>query len=471
MVRVVFMGYLLATKEEGFIKSSSNKVWNNFRYSFQVSRFLIMISKLQKTFDDLAKKGLGEEVNEINYVRGKMINSFILLYTFFILILIVIRIATGALVPLITNVIIAIQMVIAYLLSIKKDPQIGALYFLFTLLAFQLGLLSTEYHITLFLYLAALPILFSLLFDTAIKKRVLFLVTFLLVLAHYYFHKSYDSVIYTYLNIIGISYYIISKFIRLIEKNQTALNQALEEKQLIIEKLNKRNKELEQFNFITSHDLKEPLKTITTYSNLLSNHKDHQLDKLSKDSLHFMQQAANRMTSLIDKIYEHSRIGSMSELSAVNLSNIVKQVKKELLPIIVEQKASITYDPLPTIIGYEKELFMLFHSLLTNAIRFKKKEIPPIILISVIEKERKWEFIIKDNGKGIESRDQDSIFKMFYQLETDKNVSNNGTGLAHCRKIVELHEGAIWVDSIKDRGSSFHFTIQKKLETHLALSL
>ena len=428
-----------------------------------------MISKFKRVFNDLAIKGLDEGLDDVDYVRGKMINTFILVYVLASIPFFVVRLVSGDYLSSFVNFIIISQLLVAYLISVKKDHQTGAVYFLFVLLFFQVMLLFSAFHVNVLFYLAALPVLFALLFNSTSKKNILFIITFCLILVYYFQHHSPFSLVVNYFNITGISYFIISKFVELTEKNQRALNVALEEKQLMIERLHKRNEELEQFNFITSHDLQEPLKTITTYSALLLDKKKDHLDEVSKDSLHFMNQAADRMTGLIHDIFNYSQINKMSLLGPVDIEKIIESVKKDFKKEIEEKKVAILYDKLPIIVGYEKELSLLFHSLISNAIKFSKKEEIPVIQIMATNKEKAWQFIIVDNGIGIEVSDYDKVFKMFHRLQSKASYRGNGAGLAYCHKIVELHEGEIWIDSEVGKGSSFYFTIKKNITDRVLL--
>ncbi len=427
-----------------------------------------MIAKIRNTFNNLSEKGLDKSWSNIEFVRGKMINCFILIYIMTPIPFFFVRFFIGDYKGSMINLFLISQLILAYFISIKKGHQKGAIYLLFVLLLFQIILIFDGVSITAFLYLASLPILFALLFKNSLYKNILFIISFLLILVYYFRHDGHISLVTNYIYIIGVSYFIISRFVRLIEENQNELNIVLEEKQLFIEKLHKRNKELEQFNHITSHDLQEPLKTINTYSDLLLNKKNNQLDQVSKDSLHFMNQAAHRMTGLIHDLFDHNRISNMSQLGSVNLQELVADINREFQQIAEEKKIHVLQEPLPIVIGYEKELRLLFQNLISNAIKFSKKQDNPLIKISAISKADNWLFTIEDNGIGIDTEDYGHIFKMFHRLQPKGNYAGNGAGLAHCHKVVELHQGKIWVDSVIGQGSSFHFTINKSLDKQVS---
>lgn len=234
-----------------------------------------------------------------------------------------------------------------------------------------------------------------------------------------------------------------------IEKRLENFNQELQTK----------NKDLEQFAFVSSHDLQEPLKTVLGFLPLLKEEYESVINEDGKLYLGFIEDACNRMSESVVSLLEYSRIGRNSELEKVDTNLILNDVLKDLKNSIEISSAEITVDQLPEIKGFKTELRLVFQNLLTNAIKFRKKDKNPIIHISAEKKGPEWEFTIKDNGIGIEEKFQDKIFIIFQRLHNRKNYSGSGIGLAHCRKIVELHGGAIWVESKADLGSEFKFTI------------
>ena len=165
------------------------------------------------------------------------------------------------------------------------------------------------------------------------------------------------------------------------------------------------------------------------------------------------------MSKLIKGLLDYSRIGANKELVSVDCDKLVKNVLNDLSAQINETKAEVEVDPLPVLMGYETELYGLFQNLISNAIKFRKKEVKPKIHILAHKREDSWEFGIADNGIGMEPKYQQKIFAIFQRLHLRKEYEGTGIGLAHCQKIVDLHGGKIWVDSQPGAGSTFYFTI------------
>ncbi len=226
-----------------------------------------------------------------------------------------------------------------------------------------------------------------------------------------------------------------------------------------IKALENKNKELEQFAYIASHDLQEPLNTINSFINLFEAENKIKLDEDAKAYLSYIRQSADRMTELITDILEYSRLGGKSQTDSVDCNKIVKDVIDDMKASILETKTNIEVDPLPTINAYPVELRLLFQNLVSNAIKFRKKNTDCIIKISYKKGNGDHHFTVEDNGIGIDEKYKDKIFIIFQRLHGRKQYEGTGIGLAHCKKIVELHHGKIWLESIPDVGSKFHFTI------------
>jgi PAS domain S-box-containing protein len=238
-------------------------------------------------------------------------------------------------------------------------------------------------------------------------------------------------------------------------------------KEIEIEQQNKalikQNKELEQFNYIASHDLQEPLITLIGYSNLLKEEYDTVLDQEGQLFLQFISQSAARMRSLIKGLLEYTRISTAENLFPTNLNNLVHDCISNLTDKINSSDAQITVVPLPTINCSPIYMSSLFQNLLSNAIKFTKKDTPPQITISYEEREQDWLFKVQDNGIGISKKSQTEIFIMFRRLHNQDDYTGHGIGLAHCKRIVELHNGELWLESSTGAGCTFLFTISKML--------
>ncbi len=224
-----------------------------------------------------------------------------------------------------------------------------------------------------------------------------------------------------------------------------------------------KNNELEQFTHIISHDLQEPLLSLISYSKLLEEEYQDKLDEEGKIFVQFINKSAIRMQNLISGLSQLARINKREDILLTDISNLMQEVKDDLSSIINKYNAIITFENLPSIICYPTYIRLLFQNLISNAIKFSKQGIQPKIQISYSEREMDWLFQVKDNGIGIDSKNSQQIFLIFKRLHSDKDYSGNGIGLAHCKKIIEIHNGKIWVDSIVGEGSTFNFTIPKKI--------
>ncbi len=228
------------------------------------------------------------------------------------------------------------------------------------------------------------------------------------------------------------------------------------------EVLESKNKELEQFTYITSHDLQEPLNSILSFSSLLRQSHESKLDKIGKQSVSIIEQSAIRMKEFITSLLEYSRIGREKEKTNVNIPEILNILKTDLFNLIERENASIEYIGQDlTLSAYRTDLIKLFQNLIVNGIKYRKEDESPFIVINVKELDDKYEFSITDNGIGIEEEYFDQIFEVFRRLHTRDQYEGTGIGLAHCKKIVELHHGKIWLESTPGKGSKFYFSISK----------
>jgi len=221
-------------------------------------------------------------------------------------------------------------------------------------------------------------------------------------------------------------------------------------------------RELEQFAYIASHDLQEPLRTISNYSSLFHKQYYGKIDETADKYLHFINRATLRMQSQIKAILDYSRIGHDKEFTLIDCNLLVNSVLYNLEKLIQESNAIIKVSSLPVIYGYN-DLDALFLNLLSNSIKFRDKSIPPRIEINCESVQSEWVFSIKDNGIGIEKQYFDRIFTIFQKLHSPNDFPGTGIGLAHCKKIVEMHGGKIWVTSEYKKGSTFYFSIPKTI--------
>ncbi len=222
------------------------------------------------------------------------------------------------------------------------------------------------------------------------------------------------------------------------------------------------NAELEQFAYIASHDLQEPLRMVTSFLSQLQKKYEGQLDDKAQQYIHFATDGAVRMRQIILDLLEYSRVGRMDyRLEEIDLNELISGITGLYKTLIEETNAVINYGELPTIEAAKTPLQRVLSNLISNAFKYHRKNVPPVIDIKVLEHKSSWEFIIADNGIGIRTQFFDKIFTIFQRLHARDEYSGTGIGLAICKKIVENHGGEIWLTSEEGKGSTFHFTIQK----------
>ena len=245
------------------------------------------------------------------------------------------------------------------------------------------------------------------------------------------------------------------------EKLEQRVAERTKKLEVINKKLEFHINEIEQFTYIATHDLQEPLRTMINFSNLLCEEYIEKLDQDGKKSIEFIATSALRMRTLVRSLLEYSLLGKTSNVTNVDCNQAIKEVISDLRDSIEGSCVKISTMNLPTIRGYQNELRLLFQNLISNAIKFQKKDHCPEIKISVEEKKNAWIFSVADNGIGIEIKNLEKIFVIFKRMHSQNEYAGTGIGLAHCKKIVELHSGKIWVESELGKGSTFFFTLPK----------
>ncbi|WP_170853656.1 sensor histidine kinase [Lishizhenia tianjinensis] len=239
----------------------------------------------------------------------------------------------------------------------------------------------------------------------------------------------------------------------------------IEQQEDYIKKLEQKNKELEQFTYIASHDLQEPLRTVTGLVNLLKKKYSSNFDEMGLKSMDFMTQATARMKDLIKALLDYSRIGTSLTLEKVNLNDLLSQLSNDLQQLLTENKAKLIVHDLPTLSCYKTNVSLVFQNLISNSVKFRKEGVDPVIEISARKLKNEWEFTVQDNGIGIKPEHSKKIFTIFQRLHLNNEYEGTGIGLAHCEKIVNLHRGRIWVENNGEPGSCFKFTLSTL--THL----
>ena len=255
----------------------------------------------------------------------------------------------------------------------------------------------------------------------------------------------------------------ISRNITEIKEKEKALEELNEALKKHADELALSNKELEQFAYIASHDLQEPLRMVTSFLTQLKKKYNNKLDDRAQQYIYFAHDGATRMRQIILDLLEYSRVGRVAhKVTAVNLELLVSEVLSLQKKSIEEKNAKIEIGVLPELEVEEPVLRQLFSNLIGNALKYCSKERQPKIKISSLEKEKYWEFKITDNGIGIEEEFKEQIFIIFQRLHQRDEYDGTGIGLAICKKIVDNFGGKIWVDSRPGEGSSFYFTIPKQ---------
>jgi light-regulated signal transduction histidine kinase (bacteriophytochrome) len=228
-----------------------------------------------------------------------------------------------------------------------------------------------------------------------------------------------------------------------------------------MDELSRSNQELEHFAHVASHDLREPLRMITSFLQLLEKRYKDQLDQNANEFIGFAVDGAKRLNNMIKDLLEYSQVMKKErEFNPVKLDKVLEETLINLVVQTEENNVTITYDPLPNIMGDEKLLVYLFQNLIGNAIKYRSQETPQIH-ISAIKQKDHFLLSVKDNGIGIDSEHLNRIFTIFQRLHGNEEYEGTGIGLAIAQKIVHLHGGRIWAESELGKGSTFYFTIPK----------
>ena len=234
---------------------------------------------------------------------------------------------------------------------------------------------------------------------------------------------------------------------------EARLNRALEE-------LQRSNRELEQFAYVASHDLQEPLRMVSSYTQLLERRYADKLDQDARDFIHYAVDGANRMQQLIQDLLSFSRVTTKGlPQTRIQAGDALKEALANLQAAITETGAQVTHDDLPEVVADRSQLVQLFQNLIANSVKFRKSDTPPRIHVSTEQQDAGWTFSIRDNGIGIDPRYFDRIFTIFQRLHTKQAYPGTGIGLALCKRIVERHGGRIRVDSEPEKGTVFRFTL------------
>lgn len=232
--------------------------------------------------------------------------------------------------------------------------------------------------------------------------------------------------------------------------------------------LERTNHELEQFAYVASHDLQEPLRTITSFIQILNRRHGDKLGEEAGEYMDFVVDGAKRMQGLINELLEYSRAGrTKGPMRLIDLNQVIENVRSNLHVRIEESDCKLVVQDMPKVMGDSRQLLQLFQNLTDNAIKFKSDD-PPEVHISCEEHPDHWLIGVADNGIGIREKYKDRVFIIFQRLHTRDEYSGNGIGLAICKKIIELHGGKIWLDTNYEDGCRFWFRLSKEAASELA---
>lgn len=241
----------------------------------------------------------------------------------------------------------------------------------------------------------------------------------------------------------------------------------LREQNIVLQNLNRElsrsNLELEQFAYIVSHDLQQPLQGIIGFAKLL---RMQYLDTLDREADRYVTRilsAAERMQHLIGDLLSYARVATACQLIPTDCNWVLNKALDNLHLLISQKQARLIYGKLPSVLGNETQLIQLFQNTIGNALKFSRPEVSPHIEIWAEQKDDRWLFCVRDNGIGLDPQNFDRIFTLFQRLD-DTETHGTGIGLATCKKIVDRHGGQIWVESQPGEGTSFYFTLPDAID-------
>ncbi len=275
-----------------------------------------------------------------------------------------------------------------------------------------------------------------------IEYFLFFLALLILVLEVYFIYKPIESK-------------VRQASIVLEDKNEK-LNHALE-------KIKIKNKELQEITYIASHDLQEPLRTVSSMVDMFGVKYKASFDEQGKTMLGFIESATSRMRNLVKDLLEYSVLGQNKKLTRVDCNEILDEITQDLNSTITKTNAILKWNALPVVTAYKSEFRLLFQNLISNAIKFQQTDNQPKIEIQSEDLKEYWKFKVSDNGIGIKEEYKEKIFYIFKRMHSKEAYEGTGIGLSHCKKIVEMHDGKLWVESEEGKGSDFYFTIKKEI--------
>jgi light-regulated signal transduction histidine kinase (bacteriophytochrome) len=267
------------------------------------------------------------------------------------------------------------------------------------------------------------------------------------------------------IGLIGVLIVSVFEFrVRSIKRHQERLAVEVEKRTHELNESNRllarSNAELEQFAYVASHDLQEPLRMVSSYMGLLSKRYQDQLDDDAREFIGFAVDGSKRMQQLINDLLGYSRVSTQGKpFEETNCEEAFDCAAQNLKLAVEESGAKVTHDALPTVMADRVQIERLFQNLIGNAIKYQAKEAVPAVHVSAKRDGDEWVISVRDNGIGIDPKYSERIFGIFQRLHTRDQYSGTGIGLAVCKKIVERHKGRIWVESEEGKGATFYFTL------------
>lgn len=341
------------------------------------------------------------------------------------------------------------------------------------------------------LYSSFIPWLFVIPLSTVLVEDLLWSTTWLCIAGFsyvmlYFYGQAYPSInfkpssdlyqLINYISVAGYAFLLLVLFegsqvftIKVLKnknqelvEQQQLIKQSLKELELIELKLKESNSELQNFAFAASHDLKEPLRMIGMYTQLIQRRLNSSGDDNIKEYMAFVTDGVRRMQNLLDNLLSYSRLGkNVHDTKEVDLNGIFNIVKNNLTVAINESNTKVTCEPLPILTASITEMTQLFQNLISNSIKFRKADTQPVISINYIDNNHEHLFAVIDNGIGIKKEHLAKVFDIFTRLHSQSEYEGTGIGLATCKKIVNNLGGRIWLNSVEGEGTTFYFTIPK----------
>lgn len=321
------------------------------------------------------------------------------------------------------------------------------------------------------LYLLGANIIVVLILDrfwafVSVALNLLICILFAL-LIHYQVGESLLIHEYTLGTWIGVSSNLIFLSlisVLLIPRLYNGLQSTIEQKAELERELVTSNRELEEFASVASHDLKEPLRMVRSFMDLLEKRYGPTLDEKANKYIHFARDGAERMAVLVDDLLEYSRVGRLyTKMEPTDLNEILEDVQRYFAADIEKKNATILWSRLPVVHAVPVSLRLIFQNLISNSLKYHSPDRPPEIVVNSAEGVSEWYFRVSDNGIGIDEAYYDQIFLLFKRLHARDEYEGSGMGLAICKKIVEQHGGTMEVESVPGKGTTFQFTLSKEL--------